>query len=100
MVNKFYTSVSKGGEYELLGASSGAGKLKGFPLMVYRDTTTGKLYHREPEDFAVRMKAVQPQEKASDLLKELLTAMAESDGFDGLDAIVQKATAFVEKQAQ
>lgn len=56
---KQYTCVSKGGTYEIVGTSSGAGPLKGLHLIVYRDVVTGKLYHREPENFAVRMKAIQ-----------------------------------------
>ncbi|MNP82538.1 hypothetical protein D3C76_1812100 [compost metagenome] len=29
------------------------------PLIVYRDTTTGQLFHREPENFFKRMQAVE-----------------------------------------
>lgn len=55
---KQYTCVSKGGVYEVVGTAAGAGPLKGIPLIIYRDVASGKLYHREPENFAVRMKAI------------------------------------------
>ena len=53
-----YTSVSKGGEYAVLGTINGAGQAKGLVGRVYRDTETGTLYFREPEDFAKRMKPI------------------------------------------
>lgn len=49
-----YTSVSKGGSYERLGAIRGAGSLKGLSGIAYRDTK-GNLFIREPECFAKRM---------------------------------------------
>lgn len=52
------TCINKGGEYEVLGFSCGAGKSKGEILMVYRDTTTGQLFHRTEEDFYNRMSLV------------------------------------------
>lgn len=55
---KLFTCVSKGGEYELVGTSFGAGPRKGEPLVIYRDTATGKLHHREPENFTMRMKVI------------------------------------------
>lgn len=55
---KQYTCVSKEGTYEVVGTSQGAGPLKGLLLIVYRDTVTGKLFHREPENFATRMKVI------------------------------------------
>jgi hypothetical protein len=75
---KLYTSVSKGGEYELVGTSAGAGKLKGLPVMIYRDTATGQMFHREPEEFATRMKAIEPKVDVAALLelnKHLLQAL-------------------------
>jgi hypothetical protein len=69
---KLFTCVSKGGEYELVGTSFGAGPRKGEPLIVYRDTATGKLHHREPENFMVRMKPIaQPQNVNVELLAAL-----------------------------
>lgn len=50
-----YKHCEKGGVYEVVGASTGAGSLKGWPLMVYRCLITGRLYHCEPERFARRM---------------------------------------------
>lgn len=55
---KQYTCISKGGTYEIVGTSNGAGPLKGVPLIVYRDVATGKMYHREPENFATRMQLI------------------------------------------
>ena len=52
---KVYTSKSKGGQYELLGVSKGAGKLRGERLVVYRCMTSGQVYHRISEDFHERM---------------------------------------------
>nr|DAM52195.1 MAG TPA: hypothetical protein [Caudoviricetes sp.] len=57
---KRYTSVSKGGEFELVGTSSGAGQRKGDVVIVYRNVETGQVLHREPEDFAMRMKPAAP----------------------------------------
>lgn len=57
---KRYTSVSKGGEFELVGTSSGAGQRKGDVVIVYRNVETGQILHREPEDFAMRMKPAEP----------------------------------------
>lgn len=76
---KLYTSVSKGGEYELVGTSHGAGKLKGFPLMIYRDATTGQMFHREPEEFATRMKAIEPKVDLEALLAQNAKLLAALD---------------------
>lgn len=57
---KRYTSVSKGGEFEIVGTSSGAGQRKGDVVIVYRNVETGQILHREPEDFAMRMKPAEP----------------------------------------
>ena len=57
---KRYTSVSKGGEFEMVGTSSGAGQRKGDVVIVYRNVETGQILHREPEDFAMRMKPAAP----------------------------------------
>lgn len=52
-----YTCIGKGGEYELLGESHGAGDdLRGTFQMIYRDVATGQLYNRNRESFAERMK--------------------------------------------
>jgi hypothetical protein len=53
-----YTCISKGGEYGLMGTIYGAGKSKGLVGRAYRDTVTGKMYFREPEDFISRMKPI------------------------------------------
>jgi hypothetical protein len=53
---QLYTCDGKGGEYELVGASKGAGTLRDTaPLTVYRDTKDGQLYHRHTPDFNSRM---------------------------------------------
>lgn len=55
-MTEFYTCDGKGGTYELLGSSKGAGTRRGTePLMVYRDTQDGQLYNRTDEDFAARL---------------------------------------------
>lgn len=71
---KRYTSVSKGGEFELVGTSSGAGQRKGDVVIVYRNTESGKLLHREPEDFAMRMVPLKPEINA-----QLLAALEGAD---------------------
>lgn len=74
-----YTCVSKPGDYELVGTSSGAGTLKGLPVIVYRDVTTGRLFHREPENFMARMKKIQAEPAIN---HELLAALEEiADAF-------------------
>ncbi len=70
---KHYTSVSKGGKFEVLGTSSGAGQRKGDVVIVYRDLDSGKILHREPEDFAMRMKPVTD----TDINAQLLAALKE-----------------------
>lgn len=51
-----YTCKDKGGQYELLGTATGAGKMKLFePFAVYRDTKTGRMYFRTVADFNERM---------------------------------------------
>lgn len=52
-----YTSISKGGSYEKLGAIRGAGALKGLTGIAYRDDQ-GRLFIREPECFAKRMQLI------------------------------------------
>lgn len=52
---QLYTCIDKGGRYELLGSSSGAGGCRREGRVVYRCLDTGQLYHRTDEDFAGRM---------------------------------------------
>ena len=52
---ELYTCIGKGGKYELVGKSQGAGELKHQQMLVYRSTETGLLYHRTPDDFHARM---------------------------------------------
>ena len=55
----FTLKGGKGGEYEYLGVATGKGTCKGAPpFMVYRDTKTGSIYYREPENFNFRMQPV------------------------------------------
>lgn len=79
-IKKRYTHTTKGGEYEIVGASSGAGGRKGDVVMVYRSLATGTLHHREPEDFAMRMKPTEPSVNA-----QLLAAL--SDALEWIDAV-------------
>jgi hypothetical protein len=53
-----FTCIGKGGKYEDLGVAIGAGTSKGDLVQVYRDTTTGQLFFREPEDFIDRMEVI------------------------------------------
>ncbi len=56
-----YTCIGKGGEYEVIGTSHPAGQLRGIVdsfMTVYRDTATGRLYHRIPPDFEDRMQRI------------------------------------------
>jgi len=57
-----FTSITKGGTYEKLGAIRGAGQLKGLAGIAYRDVATGGLFIRTPECFAARMKKVEQGE--------------------------------------
>lgn len=50
-----FTVIGKGGRYELLGESSGAGCCRGEGRVIYRCLDTGQLYHRKDDDFAARM---------------------------------------------
>lgn len=54
-----YTCEGRGGEYELLGESIGAGTSNGQRVMVYYDTLSGQLYHRTTENFERRMQPLQ-----------------------------------------
>lgn len=56
---QIYTCIGKGGRYELLGSSIGAGKRAGELLVIYRNTESGQLYHREMADFAIRMQQIE-----------------------------------------
>jgi len=51
-----WTVDGKGGDYVDLGVAIGAGTSKGDLVQVYRDTTNGQMYFREPEDFIGRLK--------------------------------------------
>lgn len=81
---KRYTSVSKGGEFEIVGTSSGAGQRKGDVVIVYRNVETGQVLHREPEDFAMRMKVITKPEINAQLLAAL-------EGYMGAVALMNSA---------
>lgn len=51
-----YTCAGKGGRYELLGSSIGAGERRGELLAAYRNLDSGQVYHRSLADFALRMR--------------------------------------------
>lgn len=53
-----YTCIGKGGAYELLGESTGAGLSRGDTLQVYREVVSGRLFHRTPLDWAYRMEII------------------------------------------
>lgn len=56
-----YTCIGKGGSYEVVGTAIGAGTSRENGVVtVYRDTNSGQLFYRQPDDFEARM------EKASD----------------------------------
>ncbi len=52
---ELFTCIGKGGRYELLGESSGAGGCRREGRVIYRCLDTGRLYHRKDDDFAARM---------------------------------------------
>ena len=52
---ELYTCTGKGGVYEHIGLSAGAGMARGEQRQVYRCTTTGLVFHRECMDFKERM---------------------------------------------
>lgn len=50
-----WTHREKGGHYEVLGESTGAGTSREEQKVFYRSLTTGKLFHRAPADFIQQM---------------------------------------------
>lgn len=90
---KRYTSVSKGGEFEMVGTSSGAGQRKGDVVIVYRNIETGQILHREPEDFAMRMKPAAPSVNAQLLAaaESLVIHALTTGGTPGPDAALMAA---------
>lgn len=86
---KRYTSVSKGGEFEIVGTSSGAGQRKGDVVIVYRNVETGQFLHREPEDFAMRMKLAEPSINAQLVAAlEAVLPLAKEAGNPGTPEII------------
>ena len=59
---QLFTCIDKGGRYELLGSSTGAGSCRREGRVVYRCLDTGQLYHRTDEDFAARMTPLESEE--------------------------------------
>ena len=55
---ELYTCIGKGGLYEYIGLSDGAGMSKGEQREVYRCKATGRVFHRECSDFSARMEPV------------------------------------------
>lgn len=55
-----YTCVSKPGTFELIGNAQGQGEgpIRALMVTVYRNTETGELLFRTPQDFATRMQPV------------------------------------------
>lgn len=86
---KRYTHVEKAGEYEIVGTSSGKGQRKGDVVIVYRDANSGTMFHREPEDFAMRMKPITKPEINAQLLaaaESLVIHALTTGGTPGPDA--------------
>lgn len=81
-----YTCVSKPGEYELVGTSSGAGTMKGFPVMVYRDINSSRLFHREPENFMARMKKIPAEPTINHELLAALEDLLKASTGEGMTA--------------
>jgi len=87
---KLYQAKGKDGTYEFLGRSTGAGTDRGHDVESYRDIHTGRLFHRLPDDFAIRMECIgerveYPYSDEAELQqwRELATvAMATSDPFN------------------
>lgn len=50
-----YTCEGKGGRYEVIALSKGAGLSKGENIVVYKCKNTEKIYHRTLTDFNNRM---------------------------------------------
>ena len=68
--NAIYTCIGKGGLYEYLGLSNGAGISKGEAREVYRCTATGRVFHRECSDFSARMEPVAKSAPAEPVSRE------------------------------
>ena len=69
MKKQFFQCMGKpGAVYERIGKSSPAGTIKsdgGACVVVYRNIATDALYHRDPDDFDVRMVEVEAPVKRS-----------------------------------
>ena len=61
---ELYTCIGKGGVYEHIGLSVGAGMARGEQRQVYRCTATGLIFHRECIDFKERMERLSAQSPA------------------------------------
>lgn len=53
-----YTCIGKGGRYRVIGVSTGAGKSRGEVRITYRCQDSGRLFHRELEDFYARFETI------------------------------------------
>lgn len=58
-----YTCKGKGGRYEFISFSKGAGKSKGERCVVYQDLDSGEKYHRTLEDFNERMEEIDTEDE-------------------------------------
>lgn len=54
-----YTCKGKGGRYEILGLATGAGLTRGEDRLIYKDSSTGRLFLRTESDFSDRMERLQ-----------------------------------------
>jgi hypothetical protein len=75
VLRPLYTCKGKGGLYELMGVAKGAGVSRGTETIVYRDTTTGALYFRTPDEFDDRM--AESEEKPAGVTRAEVLALAE-----------------------
>lgn len=73
-----YTCIGKGGAYEHIGVTIGAGTSRGQEVVVYCDTDTGQLFHRTPEDFEARMQRLDKSTEAA-LAAELAPPIARAE---------------------
>lgn len=57
-----YTCIGKGGRYEVVAVSIGAGKSRGETIVVYEDIESGDCFHRSMDDFRERMEITEDDE--------------------------------------
>jgi len=58
-----YTCKGKGGKYEFIALSRGAGTSKGETCVLYQDVESGEKFHRKLEDFNERMEEIDTEDE-------------------------------------